>query len=182
MIAVMIAGTCGMIASLAATRYLITFFRNRGKGQPILGKEDRGPDHHVLKQGTPTMGGIAIIAAAFIGWFVAHARRPLPFSTQAMIMWAGIAAMAFMGFLDDYIKVMKAHNRGIFWKKKGWITFALAVLIALWLSSSTGISETISFTRATFPDWDVHTVVWVAWAGTVIWSTTNAVNVTDGLD
>ena len=39
-----------------------------------------------------------------------------------MIVWVGILAMSFMGFLDDYIKVTKSHNRGIFWKKKSYIT------------------------------------------------------------
>jgi phospho-N-acetylmuramoyl-pentapeptide-transferase len=181
-IAVMMAGASAMIVALIGTRGLISFFRNRGKGQPILGKEDHGPEHHLKKQGTPTMGGLAIIVAAFVGWFVAHLRRGLAFSDQAMIIWVGILVMAFMGFLDDYIKVKRAHNRGIFWKKKGYITFGLAVLIAWWLAAATGISETISFTRADWPGWSVHWVVWVIWAGVIIWSTTNAVNVTDGLD
>lgn len=182
MIAVMIAGGVAMIVALLGTRTLITFFRTRGKGQPILGKDDLGPEHHMPKQGTPTMGGLAIIGAAFVGWFAAHARQGLVFSTQAMIMWIGILIMAFMGFLDDYIKVTKSHNRGIFWKKKSYITLGLAVLIAWWLAAGTGISETISFTRATWPGWDVHWVVWVIFSGLIIWSTTNAVNVTDGLD
>jgi phospho-N-acetylmuramoyl-pentapeptide-transferase len=182
MIAVMMAGATAMFVALLGTRGLITFFRNRGKGQPILGKEDHGPEHHLKKQGTPTMGGLAIIVAAFVGWFVAHLRRGLAFSDQAMIIWVGILVMAFMGFLDDYIKVKRAHNRGIFWKKKGYITFGLAILIAWWLAAATGISETISFTRANWPGWDVHWLVWVVWAGLIIWSTTNAVNVTDGLD
>jgi phospho-N-acetylmuramoyl-pentapeptide-transferase len=182
MIAVMIAGAAAMFVAMLGTRGLIIFFRNRGKGQPILGKEDHGPEHHLKKQGTPTMGGLAIIVAAFVGWFVAHLRRGLAFSDQAMIIWVGILVMAFMGFLDDYIKVKRAHNRGIFWKKKGYITFGLAILIAWWLAAATGISETISFTRANWPGWDVHWLVWVVWAGLIIWSTTNAVNVTDGLD
>jgi phospho-N-acetylmuramoyl-pentapeptide-transferase len=181
-IAVMIAGAVAMITALLSTRALITFFRTRGKGQPILGKEDLGPEHHMAKQGTPTMGGLAIVGAAFVGWIAAHARQGLVFSTQAIIFWIVIAVMAFMGFLDDYIKVKKAHNRGIFWKKKSWITLGLAVLAAWWLVLGTGISETISFTRATSPGWDVHWLVWVLWSGLVIWSTTNAVNVTDGLD
>jgi phospho-N-acetylmuramoyl-pentapeptide-transferase len=182
MIAVMIAGATGMIVSLLGTRFLIGFFRNRGKGQPILGKEDRGPEHHLSKQGTPTMGGLAIIVAAFVGWVAAHVRDSLVFSTQALIIWCGILAMAFMGFLDDYIKVTKAHNRGIFWKRKSWITMALAFATAAWLSMATGISETLSFTRATSPGWQLHTGVWIVWAGLIIWATTNAVNVTDGLD
>jgi phospho-N-acetylmuramoyl-pentapeptide-transferase len=128
------------------------------------------------------MGGIAIIGAAFVGWFVAHARDGLAFSTQAMILWCGVLVMSFMGFLDDFIKVTKAHNRGIFWKRKSYITLALAGGIAWWLSAATGISETLSFTRATSPDWTLNTVVWIVWAGLIIWATTNAVNVTDGLD
>ena len=57
MIAIMLSGATAMIVSLFGTRWLIVFFRTRGQGQPILGKEDHGPDHHMLKQGTPTMGG-----------------------------------------------------------------------------------------------------------------------------
>ena len=74
MIAVMIAGSVAMIISLFVTRYLITFFRDRGTGQPILGKDDHGPEHHMKKQGTPTMGGLAIVVAAAVGWIVAHLR------------------------------------------------------------------------------------------------------------
>jgi len=180
-IAIMIAGATSMIVSLVGSRFLISFFRNRGKGQPILGKEDHGPEHHMAKGGTPTMGGLAIVVAAFIGWFVAHV-RDLAFSNQAVIAWVGILAMAFMGFLDDYIKVTKSHNRGIFWKKKSYITLGLSMLIAWWLVAGTGVSETISLTRAELPGLNVPWYVWVLWAGTMIWATSNAVNVTDGLD
>ena len=182
MIAVMISAATAMVVSLFGTRFLITFFRDRGKGQPILGKEDCGPEHHIAKQGTPTMGGIAIILAAFIGWLTAHLRDRLAFSNQAMIIWCGVLAMAFMGLLDDYIKVTKAHNRGIFWKRKSWITLGLAFATAWWLVAATGISETLSFTRSTSPGLTLNTVVWIVWAGVIIWATTNAVNVTDGLD
>ena len=130
MIAVMIAGVVAGVLSLVVTRGLISAFRTRGLGQPILGKEDHGPEHHMAKQGTPTMGGIAIVVAALIGWFVAHVRRGLPFSDQAVIVWVGILSMAFMGFLDDFIKVRKRHNRGIFWKQKNYITMAMSFGIA----------------------------------------------------
>jgi phospho-N-acetylmuramoyl-pentapeptide-transferase len=182
MIAVMIAGVTAGILSLFITRALISAFRTRGLGQPILGKEDRGPEHHMAKQGTPTMGGIAIVAAAFIGWLVAHVRRGLPFSDQALIVWVGVLAMAFMGFLDDFIKVRKRHNRGIFWKQKNYVTMLMSFGIAWWLVESTGIATTISLTRADYPGWELPTAVWVIWAGLIIWATTNAVNVTDGLD
>ena len=181
MIAIMFAGATAMIVSLIGSRFLISFFRDRGKGQPILGKEDLGPEHHMKKAGTPTMGGLAIVAAAFVGWMVAHL-RDLAFSDQAVIAWVGILVMSFMGFLDDYIKVKKSHNRGIFWKKKSYITLGLSLALALWLVESTGISRTFSITRATLPGWHMPWYVWVLWAGTMIWATSNAVNVTDGLD
>jgi phospho-N-acetylmuramoyl-pentapeptide-transferase len=178
----MIAGAVATVVSLFCSRYLITFFRDRGKGQPILGKEDRGPEHHQSKSGTPTMGGLAIISAALLGWLVAHFRGGLVFSNQAIVIWGGVLVMAFMGFIDDYIKVKKAHNRGIFWKKKSYITLALSMGIAWVLVSTTGISQNISVTRANLPGWHLPWFVWVVYAGLIIWSTTNAVNVTDGLD
>lgn len=177
----MIAGAVSALLSLFGTRFLIGYFSVRGHGQPILGKEDHGPEHHMLKQGTPTMGGIAIVLAAFIGWAVAHI-RDIAFSDQAMISWVGILAMATMGFLDDFIKVRKRHNRGIFWKRKNYVTMLMSFGLAYWLVSTTGISESISIVRAGDLVVTVPTAVWVVWAGSIIWATTNAVNVTDGLD
>jgi phospho-N-acetylmuramoyl-pentapeptide-transferase len=182
MIAVMIAGATAMTLSLIGTRLLITFFRGRGAGQPILGQEDLGPTHHLPKQGTPTMGGLAIVAAAFIGWAVAHLRRGLVFSDQAIILWVTVLVMSIMGLADDVIKVRRRHNRGIFWKKKGLITFAMSLGFAVWLLTTTNISRSLSFTRADLPGWELPSPVWVVWAGLIIWATTNAVNVTDGLD
>jgi phospho-N-acetylmuramoyl-pentapeptide-transferase len=180
-IAVMIAGAVATLVSLFGTRFLITFFRTRGQGQPILGREDHGPEHHMHKQGTPTMGGLAIVVAAFVGWVVAHV-RDIAFSDQAMIVWLGILAMALMGFLDDWIKVRKRHNRGIFWKQKNYITMLMSMGFAWWLAATTGISESISLVRAGDLSVEVPTAVWVLFAGLLIWATTNAVNVTDGLD
>ena len=182
MIAVLIAGAVGMIASLAGTRALIGFFKRLGKGQPILGAEDHGPVHHMAKQGTPTMGGIAILLAGFLGWAVAHVREGLPFSDQAIIIWLTIVVLATIGFLDDYLKVRRQHNRGIFWKKKGWITFGITVALLTLLVATTGVAETISFTRAANPGWEIPSWAFVLWTSLMVWSTTNAVNVTDGLD
>jgi phospho-N-acetylmuramoyl-pentapeptide-transferase len=136
----------------------------------------------MTKQGTPTMGGLAIVLAALFGWLVAHLRPGLPFATQTLIVWCGVLFMALMGFLDDFIKVRKRHNRGIFWKQKNYITMLASFALAWWLVVATGISETISVTRADDFGVEIPTAVWVIWAGLIIWATTNAVNVTDGLD
>jgi phospho-N-acetylmuramoyl-pentapeptide-transferase len=180
-IAVMIAGAVATLVSLFGTRYLIAFFSTRGRGQPILGKEDHGPEHHMHKQGTPTMGGLAIVVAAFVGWVAAHV-RDIAFSDQAMIVWIGILSMALMGLADDWIKVKKRHNRGIFWKQKNYVTMLMSFALAWWLVGTTGVAESISLVRANDLGFDVPAFVWVIWAGIIIWATTNAVNVTDGLD
>jgi phospho-N-acetylmuramoyl-pentapeptide-transferase len=182
MIAIMLAGASAMVVALFGTRALIGFFSVRGRGQPILGREDHGPEHHMIKQGTPTMGGLAIVVAAFFGWTFAHIRDGLPFSNQALIIWAGIALMAFMGLVDDVLKVYRRHNRGIFWKQKNLITMLLAFGLVWWLASATSISQTISIVRANDLGIALPTPVWVLWAGLIVWATTNAVNVTDGLD
>ena len=182
MIAVLIAGAVAMALSLFGTRALISFFDSIGKGQPILGSDDHGPVHHMKKQGTATMGGIAIMLSAFIGWAVAHLRGGIALSDQAMIMWAICGVLSVIGFLDDFLKVRNAHNRGIFWKKKGYITFGLVVVMMTWLLLGTGVSETLSITRFDFPGWNLSPVLWVVWTSVMVWATTNAVNVTDGLD
>jgi phospho-N-acetylmuramoyl-pentapeptide-transferase len=182
MIAVLIAGAVSMVLSLFGTRALISFFDSIGKGQPILGSDDNGPVHHMKKQGTATMGGIAIMLSAFIGWAVAHLRGGIALSDQAMIMWAICGVLSVIGFLDDFLKVRNAHNRGIFWKKKGYITFGLVVVMMTWLLLGTGVSETLSFTRFDFPGWNLSPILWVIWTSLMVWATTNAVNVTDGLD
>ena len=182
MIAVLIAGSVAMMLSLFGTRALISFFDSIGKGQPILGSDDHGPVHHMKKQGTATMGGIAIMVSAFVGWAVAHLRGGIALSDQAMIMWAICGILSVVGFLDDFLKVRHAQNRGIFWKKKGQITFGLVVVMMTWLLLGTGVSETLSFTRFDLPGWNLSPVLWVVWTSVMVWATTNAVNVTDGLD
>jgi phospho-N-acetylmuramoyl-pentapeptide-transferase len=180
-IALLIASSVAMAVSLVGTRFLITFFRRRGQGQPILGPEDRGPAHQ-HKAGTPTMGGIAVLFSATVGYFVAHLRKGAYFSDQTLFIMGGIAVMAALGFLDDFLKVRRAHNRGVLWKKKGWITLAMSFLIATVLVCFTEIDTRIGLTRADLPGWELGKVGWVIWAGLIIFSTVNAVNVTDGLD
>ncbi len=182
MIAILTAAAVAMVASLIGTRLLIVVFKRIGKGQPILGAEDRGPVQHMQKQGTPTMGGIAILFSAGLGWFVAHFRDGLPFSDQSMIIWVAIFVLGFVGFLDDFLKVQRQHNRGLFWKKKGYITFAICIGLTWWLTAATGVSETLSFTRSDLPGITFTWPLFVIWTALMVWGTSNAVNVTDGLD
>lgn len=181
MTALFVSGAMAMIISLVGTRLTIKFFRNLGRGQPILGKEDNGPEHQ-HKAGTPTMGGLAILGAALLAYMLAHIRRGVVFSNQTLIIIVGILALASLGFLDDYKKVRKGRNRGIFWKTKGWLVLLVSGGIALALALGTGVKTTLSFTRWDYPGWELPVWLWVIWATLIIFASAHAVNVTDGLD
>jgi phospho-N-acetylmuramoyl-pentapeptide-transferase len=180
-IGLLISAGVAMLVSLIGTRFLIRFFRSRNKYQPILGPEDRGPAHQ-HKAGTPTMGGIAILGSAFIGYVVSHVRRGIVFSNQVLVMFGGVLLLALIGFFDDYLKVRKAHNRGILWKRKSHIMLAVSALIATALVLTTKINTRLAFTRADFPGWQLGKVGWVIWATIIIFTSAHAFNVTDGLD
>lgn len=184
MIAIFLSGGVSLIVSLLSTRFLIRFFKNLGKGQPILTKDENNAvvAEHSHKHGTPTMGGIAIVLSAVVGYIVTHVRKGVVFSDQAMIMLLAVVVMALLGLADDIAKVRKGRNRGVFWKVKGYITLAISMGLALLLALTTNVSRTLSFTRHDNPGWQLHLVIWVLWTGFIIFATTNAVNVTDGLD
>ena len=179
--ALFIAAAVAMALSLFGTRYLLRYFSAIGKGQPILGPEDRGPQHQ-HKAGTPTMGGLAILGAAFVGYMVSHVLPRVTFSNQAIVIWFGIGVFSGLGFLDDFLKVRRGRNRGVFWKSKGYISFAIALVISGLLVGVTNVSTTLSFTRHDLPGWQLGKPLAIVLGALVIFSTTNAVNVTDGLD
>ena len=173
-----------MLVSLLGTGWMARLLRARGRSQPILAKDayNIAVPEHAHKSGTPTMGGLAIVAAAFIGYVVSHVRRGVVFSNQTLIIWAGVLAMGLVGLVDDLIKVRTRHNRGVLWRHKGYITLAIAFGVAAVLVTATNIDTHLSLTRAEVPGWGMNAFVWVLWAGTIVFATTNAVNVTDGLD
>lgn len=184
MIAPLLAGGIALLVSLLGTWWLTAFLAARGRSQPILVKDDINiaVPAHTHKAGTPTMGGLAIVGAAGVGYVVSHVREGVVFSDQTLIMWAGVLVMGGIGLLDDVIKVRTKHNRGVLWKKKGWITLALAGGLSTLLVMATSIDTRLSLTRADLPGLELGKVVFIIWAALLIFSTTNAVNVTDGLD
>lgn len=184
MIALFLAGAIAAVVSMVGSGVLARVLRAHGRSQPILelNADNIAVPQHQHKAGTPTMGGIALIGAAFVGYLVSHVREGVVFSDQTLLMWVGVLAMAGIGFIDDWIKVRRKRNRGVLWKLKGVITLLVAFGIAALLVTSTEIDTRLSFTRAASPGWQLGAVLWVVWAGVIIFSTSNAVNVTDGLD
>jgi phospho-N-acetylmuramoyl-pentapeptide-transferase len=181
MIAVLIAVAVAFIVAVLGTPFAIRYLQRHNIGAQI---RDDGPvaHPHEAKAGTPTMGGVAIVGAALIGYLVAHINsEAIKFADTAIALWVLILGLFAVGFVDDYLGVRKARNLGL--RKRGK-TFGLLFVAAVFGAMSLEIvkvSTHLSFTRA-IPSVDLGTVGWFLWAIAVVYATTNAVNITDGLD
>jgi phospho-N-acetylmuramoyl-pentapeptide-transferase len=184
MIALLLAAGVALACSLASTGWMCRVLRTRGVSQPILVKDalNVAVPEHTHKRGTPTMGGIAIIASALAGYVVAHVRDGVVYSDQGLVMWLAVLVMAGIGLVDDLKKVRSGHNRGVLWKVKGYVTLAVAMGLGAVLVAVTDVDTRVSITRADLPGWQLGAVAFVVWSGIIMFGTTNAVNVTDGLD
>ena len=93
--AVAIAG----VVSVIGTRFLITFLRKHSIGQPI--RLD-GPQGHVSKAGTPTMGGVAIVIGALAGYGISDLYNGI-FTRTGLIVMLSILGAGVVGFIDDWL-------------------------------------------------------------------------------
>ena len=175
--ALLLAGGVALLVAMLGTPLLIGDLRARGIGQQI--RED-GPAGHFSKAGTPTMGGLAIMAAAVVGWIVAHVFAT--FTTRGLAGMLTICAAALVGFIDDWLKVTRQRSLGLNKRAKivGQLVVALAfaLVAVIWLKVDTHLS----FTRFNSLGLQLGKVGWVLMAVLIFVGFTNAVNLTDGLD
>ncbi len=179
MIPLLIASGLSLMTSLVGTRYLIDWLTSHKVGQPI---QEDGPQGHVTKAGTPTMGGVAFVVAALVGYLAAHVRSGLVFTRTGLIVMATIVGAGIVGALDDWIKVSRERNLGLSSRAKMLGLLVVAVGFVVAMLTLTDIHTTISFTRFDSPGIDIPGWVWAIWAMLLLAGTTNAVNLTDGLD
>jgi phospho-N-acetylmuramoyl-pentapeptide-transferase len=143
-------------------------------------RED-GPESHLDKAGTPTMGGVLIVSSAVFSTLLwAELTNWYTMLCVAALVWMGA-----IGFLDDYLKVVRRSSRGLVARAKlaGQLTFGLALglfLILRPISPYPGTWTQVPF----FSDWSA--VFWpsafVVFVTLLLGFTSNAVNLTDGLD
>ena len=172
------AGALAMLISLFGTKALINWLTTHRIGQPI---RDDGPEGHHLKAGTPTMGGLAIVAGATVGYVVSDLVGAIYTRTGIFVMLAIIGGGA-VGLVDDWIKVVAARNLGLNKRAKMLGLLIVGVGFAFLVTQYTNVPTTLSFTRFDNPGWDLGRIGWMVWALLLITATTNAVNLTDGLD
>ena len=182
--AILIAGAFSLLVTLLGTKFAITVLVREGYGQLI---RDDGPTTHHTKRGTPTMGGLVIMLAVLIGYFVAKIATETTPSVSAILILFLFCGLAMIGFLDDYIKISKQRSLGLRSgaKMTGQVVVGLIfALLALRLEDDTGrtpISQSISFTRD-LGSWQLPAGVIVIWVLLMIAGASNGVNLTDGLD
>ncbi len=179
MISLMTSGGVALWVAVLTTPILIRWLVKNNIGQHI--RED-GPQVHIAKSGTPTMGGIAIVFGVLFGYLMAHAIPGVKFSKSGFLVMMTVAGAAVIGGIDDWIKVRHRRSLGLNKRAKFGAQIGLGLLFSLlsvyWAHTSTALS----FTRYDSIGINLGSAVWVIWATLIIAAAANAVNLTDGLD
>lgn len=169
------------VLTAVAERILIPCLRSHKLGQTIL---EIGPRWHKDKEGTPIMGGIGFISASLLVMLVfiivrAVQGRSSDYIPLAMTLLYAVCN-GFVGFVDDYCKLIKKENQGLTWRQKLLLQLVLAVAYVC-VMSYTGNMDTLlrlPFTDRTLDlGWGYYIL-----AVAVLTGVTNGGNITDGID
>ena len=168
---VLIAGLVALIVSIVIGPRFIDFLRRNEFGQHI--RED-GPQHHMLKQGTPTMGGLLILFAATVGFLpVTH------YTLRGLTVLFATLACGAIGFLDDFIKLTHKRSLGLRGRWKLLLLAAVTVVVAVvarHLHLSTDVY--VPLANVSIPlSW-----AWYPFLFLIIAGASNGTNLADGLD
>jgi phospho-N-acetylmuramoyl-pentapeptide-transferase len=180
---ILLSGAISMVIALFGTRPTITMLRKRKLGQQI---RTDGPQAHLGKSGTPTMGGIVIIIASLIGYVLGHVFTNIPISPTGLLVLFLMTGLGLVGFADDFIKLFMRRSLGLRSGAKiagQAIVGIIFAILALHFPDGydlTPASEHLSFLM----DFGVSIgpVLFVVWVLLMVTGTSNGVNLTDGLD
>ncbi|WP_418969803.1 phospho-N-acetylmuramoyl-pentapeptide-transferase [Alloscardovia omnicolens] len=194
MIAVLIGLVVSLVVTFVGTPIVTKVIQQLHYGQYI--RQD-GPQSHLVKRGTPTMGGIVINLAIVLGWLSSalyrHVSFGVPISINALLVLFVMVSMGFLGFIDDFAKVAKKQNEGLSIPAKfaGQILFAtLYAVLSLTLKAPNGAVSAhsgVTFIEKPFINFEslgfvLSTILFVVWVNFLLAAWTNATNLTDGLD
>ncbi|HTX01000.1 MAG TPA: phospho-N-acetylmuramoyl-pentapeptide-transferase [Acidimicrobiales bacterium] len=186
MIAIFTAGGIAILVSAFGTPILLRYLTSRQIGQQI--RED-GPARHLVKAGTPTMGGITMIIAMLAGYVLSHIGTGTRFTANGWLAVGAVALAGCIGLADDWIKHSRRRSLGL---KKGakfglqvGVGVAFALGVRYWAHGTVSHPHAptpLTFTRYDVPGVALSVLPWVVWATFIIVAESNAVNLTDGLD
>jgi phospho-N-acetylmuramoyl-pentapeptide-transferase len=162
------------IFSIVWGQFFIKFMQRKQFGQVV--RHD-GPESHLKKAGTPTMGGVCIIGTIFVAMLFTANFHSIP-----VLVTLGVTFSYFLlGFFDDYLKVLKKNTDGISAKGKLLWQFATALIAGYFLVSRGVIDTNLYMPFVKGPVFDMGWF-YVVFIGFVVVGSSNAVNLTDGLD
>ena len=143
-------------------------------------KKIDGPKSHWSKAGTPTMGGIIVILAGILPVLLWSDLR----NTSVVVICAGTVALALVGFLDDYLKVIKKYPNGLIGRYKLMGQFVVGLFVGLVVYCSHDFNGHNTFTTLPFlKNMELNFgYLYIPVAIFLVMATSNAVNLTDGLD
>ncbi|MBN2073377.1 MAG: phospho-N-acetylmuramoyl-pentapeptide-transferase [Actinobacteria bacterium] len=170
----------GGVISLLLTPLFVRFQKQVHIGVSIRAD---GPQSHLLKSGTPTMGGVVFVFASVVSYIIVNLikfYRHEVYSLEGIFVLSILVLCSIVGFIDDYISLRKKRSLGL----RGWMKIFLLGIICVYfilfskymLHLQTYISMPLSNIKFEMGDWYYIIVI------LIIMSTTNAVNLTDGLD
>ena len=164
--------TALLIGLLLGPKFISWLRVTQGKGQPI---RTDGPQSHLAKRGTPTMGGLLILISVSVSVLL-WMNLGNPYVWACLMVTAGFGVI---GWLDDYDKVKKAHHAGLSGRTRLVLEFAIAGL-ATWIIVRNGTTNLyLPFVQGPVVDLGYFYIIFGAF---VIVAFGNAVNLTDGLD
>jgi len=173
--AILLAAAVGMAVTLLGTPVAIRAFRTWGWGQHI--RED-GPHTHLEKMGTPTMGGTVIVAGMVAAYLVTRIVFGTVTAAGLSVLFATIG-LGLVGFVDDFIKVRRQRSLGLSKAAKVAGQGVVAVAFGIVAVKMAHVPTDLSFIR----DTGVHMgIAFYLWVFVILASSSNAVNLTDGLD
>ena len=164
----------GFAVSMLVTARLIPLLKHRQFGQFI---REEGPQAHLSKAGTPTMGGIAFIIGITVA-IVASMFMKGSMTTEKIAILLSMFAFGAIGFIDDYNKVAKKQNEGLTPKQKLILQVVFGVALAIFMMAKAGTTMLIPFFGKTV-DFGIMYIPFVVFIEVAM---ANAVNLTDGLD
>jgi phospho-N-acetylmuramoyl-pentapeptide-transferase len=177
-LSLMESGGVGFLLALLLTPFWMRFVQARAFGHQV----SEYVSTHQHKSGIPTMGGVVIVFASVMGYAMGHIGTSVVFTRSGILVVLVTVASSLLGFVDDFLAIRNERNLGL--NKRGklvgqlLIAGAFALLALTWVHTSTDLS----FTRFSLPGWNLTGAGWFVLAVFVIVATSNAVNLTDGLD
>ena len=172
---VLIAAIGAVLLMLFLGPRFIRWLRDHEVGQ-FIRPQGEIPEGHAEKQGTPTMGGLLILFAMAVPFLILSSR-----STAAMTILFTTLACGAIGFVDDWMKIVKKRSLGLSGRWKMAALVVVAVILTIIAVKVVGIPTTIDL-HVVRTSWEIGPIAFGVVVFLVLAGATNAVNLTDGLD